>query len=372
MCSTLSTDRTYPLHKPKGHHLPVPRYTLKFGDDVEAVYTLYIGVQQHSKERPASQAALHLVHMIHEKLKSDKGPCALELFDYIEGQDAPNTKIWVGYWTSATQYSKILDALSLQSIFHSINPGYRSLVGLWLETFTTARSRLETNYSGLDYLPGLARLPNAVVEEHDLATYWGAARDRIPDSAHDLFSPQASDVKTSQMVLEGLGQSISGTNHENMVYIRSGQFWENCTDEEAQAYEEKLEPTLQAGLQWLHDYPSDSGATGVRYVRNTDLSSLPLISQEEMITCKERKETSGIAFFRNLEDLEKWAKGHKSHLAIYGGALKHYKAFPQNRMMRTWHEVSVLKARAARFEYFNCVKGTGVMDSLAMPEVEAI
>lgn len=357
------SDRTYPLRKPKNHRLPVPRYTLTLGDDVGAIYTTYIGVQQHSENKAATYAKTQAIRIIEDWINSDTGPSAFESFTQIEGHDAPNTTSWVCYWTDRAKYQRSLQTLSLPSIYTELSTSARSSVGLWVESFSTAASRLETNYSGLDYLPGLARIPDTTVKEHDLATYWGAARDRIPDSAHDLFSTTASEPTGLPTTPRGIGQRLIGTNRENMVHIRSGQFWEKCNAEETEAYETKLEPTLRAGLQYLCTNPVESGAMGIRYLRNI---TSPHESGQEV-----RKETCGAGFFRNLSDLEKWAKGHKSHLAIYTGALKHYKMFPENRMMRTWHEVSVLREGEARFEYVNCVAGTGVTGSLAM-EVKSL
>jgi hypothetical protein len=137
------------------------------------------------------------------------------------------------------------------------------------------------------------------------------------------------------------------------VHIRSGQWWENCNKTETSAYEVKLEPTLRKGLQYLNDNAKETGAMGLRYLRNTDIDK-PLVDYG-------RKETCGAGFFANLEDLENWAKTHSSHLAIWRGAMAHYKAFPDNRMFRTWHEVSVIKEGDAIFEYVNCTQGTGVM-----------
>ena len=44
--------------------------------------------------------------------------------------------------------------------------------------------------------------------------------------------------------------------------------------------------------------------------------------------------------------------------------MAHYKAFSDNRMFRTWHEVSVIKEGDAMFEYVNCTQGTGVMGAM--------
>jgi hypothetical protein len=106
-------------------------------------------------------------------------------------------------------------------------------------------------------------------------------------------------------------------------------------------------------LQYLNDNAEETGAMGLRYLRNTDA--------DRPLTDYARKETCGAGFFANLEDLENWAKTHSSHLAIWRGAMAHYKAFPDNRLFRTWHEVSVIHEGDARFEYINCTPGTGVM-----------
>lgn len=78
------------------------------------------------------------------------------------------------------------------------------------------------------------------------------------------------------------------------------------------------------------------------------------------------------AFFRNMTDLEGWAARHPSHLAIWAGAVKHGKRFGEERRFRTWHEVSVLRGGEARFEYVNCVEGTGVATGIALLDVRAL
>lgn len=123
---------------------------------------------------------------------------------------------------------------------------------------------------------------------------------------------------------------------------------------------QKLEPTLRKGLQYLNDSAKETGAMGLRYLRNTDIGD-PLNDYD-------RAETCGAGFFANLEDLENWAKTHSSHLAIWRGAMAHYKAFPDNRKFRTWHEVSVIKEGDARFEYINCTPGTGVVGATVLKE----
>ncbi|KAH6637872.1 heme-containing dehydratase protein [Boeremia exigua] len=353
--------RVYPLRKPKNHRLPVPRYTLTLPDGVDHVYTSYIGVQQHSDD-PASAAAKRTVcEYIRTWLLSAHQPASYESFSLLDGREAPGTTVWVCYWADARTHESALAALDLRALHARTPKQQQPAIGLWLEAFATPVARLETNYAGPDYLPGLARLPGSRAAEHELATYWGAARDRIPDSAHDLFPRPAAAERPQDPV--GRGQYLTGTSHANLVHIRSGQWWAACGAAEAGAYETKLEPTLRKGLQYLNEHAADTGAMGLRYLRNTDTES-PLVDDD-------RKETCGAGFFANLEDLETWAKTHGSHLAIWRGALAHYKAFPDNRRFRTWHEVSVVEQGRSRFEYVNCTRGTGVMGTTHL-EVEEL
>ncbi|CAN9221191.1 unnamed protein product [Alternaria alternata] len=266
--------RLYPLRKPQNHRVPIPRWKLSLPDHIEHVFISYVGVEQHEDSDIATRAREEAVSTIQHWFEQSGAPDAVE----------------------------------------------------------SPVSRLETNYSGLDYLPGLARLPEASTEEHNLSTYWGAARDRIPDSAHDLF-PRAADLPRPDPIPNGVGQHLRGTNHANMVHIRSGQYWENCGKEEAESYEQKLEPTLKQGLTYLHENSTETGALSIQYLQNEDLNPNGSSSNREP-----RKESCGAGFFANLENLEHWAKSHASHLKIYGGALAHYKAFGDERRFRTWHE----------------------------------
>ncbi|OLN94156.1 Phenylacetaldoxime dehydratase [Colletotrichum chlorophyti] len=150
-------------------------------------------------------------------------------------------------------------------------------------------------------------------------------------------------------VYKGLYQHLIGSNYNNMVHIRSGQYWENCGSEETEAYETLLEPTLKSGLAYLWENREGGGAMGLRYLGNSNSKG------------GVKKETCGAGFFTDLCTLEEWSKRHRSHLAIYLGAIKHAKRFGESRKFRTWHEVSVLKQGEAVFEYINCLPQTGMI-----------
>lgn len=350
--------RTYPLRKPKNHRLPIPRWHLALATTVTHVFTTYIGVQSRSYDEATTQTRTQFSSAIKNWLMSDSGPAASESFTMIGGAEGPDSSVWVCYWLDRAKYHQSFEDFPLAKLFSGLGETGRSSIGVWRESFTTAIPRLETNYSGLDYLPGLARLPGAGTTEHNLSAYWGAARDRIPDSAHDLF-PKSAYAKPIAGVPKGLGQHLVGTNPHNLAHIRSGQFWENSGQQEADAYEEKLEPTLHKGLQYLWENPKETEAMSVRYLRNEP-------EDADSSNGRPRKESCGAAFFRSLDKLEEWAKTHPSHLAIYRGALSHYKEFGDHRRLRTWHEVSILEEGNAVFEYINCTPETGVIRSLPL------
>ncbi|KAL0933643.1 phenylacetaldoxime dehydratase [Colletotrichum truncatum] len=355
-------SRTYPLRQPKNHKPPIPRWQLVLPEDVDHLFTAYVGVQPHSDVSEGSEAVKEAIASIQAWLDSDSDrPLANECFNHLDGDDAPNTTLWVCYWIDEAKGKRSLQRLGIRSVYSRLSPSQQSSLGLWTESFVTPISRLETNYSGLDYLPGLAKLPDTNTAEHKLSAYWGAARDRIPDSAHDLFEQDdAAQKSRPNTVPKGLGQYLTGTNYDNMVHIRSGQFWENCGPEETDSYENNLEPTLRGGLAYLWNNREEGGAIGLRYLGNRD------------DTGQTKKETCGAGFFTSLHTLEEWAKRHRSHLAIYLGAIKHAKTFGEERKFRTWHEVSVLKRGEASFEYVNCLPTTGVIQFVSLELVSKL
>lgn len=94
----------------------------------------------------------------------------------------------------------------------------------------------------------------------------------------------------------------------------------------------------------------------MRYILNADLPHDP--------NTRGKKESCGAGFFANLEDLEKGAHTHQSHLKIYRGTMAHYKEFGVERRFRTWHEVSVIEEGNAVFEYVNCELEPGVVGGM--------
>ncbi|ETN43922.1 uncharacterized protein HMPREF1541_11053 [Cyphellophora europaea CBS 101466] len=406
--------RKYPPKQPPSWKPPVPRWQLTFPSTINAVHTLYIGIQSHTSPNPALSSALA---SLTTWLAHTARPASIDAFltETTLAHDLPHSRVWVLYFTSPTVFTAALATLDLPARHRAAGP----TVGFWAESFSTPISRLETNYAGLHERPGLARLSEVGREGHELSAYWGAARDRIPASGEDLFALPGSKVpepdgrngdgeelreargkgekaKTTWHVTDelstesdavevqilretevprGYGQRLVGGNYDNMTHIRSGQCWDQCPEDEAEAYTRPggLQEKLMKGMEYLWTHPEETGTLGLRWLRNvvSDENKKPEgEARADGTSVRPINETCGAGFFRNLKDLENWSSTHPSHMAIFTGAHKHAREWGSDRKFMTWHEVSVLKRGEARWEYVNCDPRTGVVRYVKMDSVE--
>ncbi|EFQ86775.1 hypothetical protein PTT_17872 [Pyrenophora teres f. teres 0-1] len=147
------TTRVYPLRKPPNHQPPIPRWKLSLPSHVDQDFISYIGIEQHDGSDAARQAKQQITRSI---------------------QDWKTLQQY-GYMLLAqrnTPHARPLSTLNLRTLPTPIQPS----IGLWHETLRTSTQRLETNYSGLDYVPtspGLAKRPNTTTLAHDLSTVLG-------------------------------------------------------------------------------------------------------------------------------------------------------------------------------------------------------
>ena len=285
--------RKYPLKQPAEWKPPVPRWQLVFPDETSSIQTLYLGAQHHSfGASPAFDEATSSIEKWLADLRNpdkDVAPNVIDQFLVETGHDLPYTRVWTCYWMKQSSFDLALSRLDLLEIHRSLQE--RASIGLWTESFVTPVSRLETNYAGLHEHPGLASLPSTKREEHKLSAYWGATRDRLPDSAKDLFEmPGTRQQKNTDEDLhpyetlpneaseptlqppnpppKGIGEHLKGTNYDNVVHIRSGQCWNQCPEDEKEAYESNLQKSLMKGMQYLWDNAIYTGTLGLRWLRN--------------------------------------------------------------------------------------------------------
>lgn len=372
--------RRYPLRQPEGWKVKYPRWMLQLPVGVESLYVTYLGVQPRHEQSPAkgihtnlhqhivTEVQKHASTIIQSTLDSltVERPELWEKFYVEAGYDLPDTEVWVFYWTDSKRAEAGNSAFDASKIINSLKLEDQHLVGVWQESFAVSKDRFETVYSGSDYRPGLASLQGASQVTHTFTGYWGAARDRLPASAQDNFLP-SNPAHAPNFHKNTRNRTASGKNEDTILHIRSGQFWENCSKEEREAYESDLEPVLRQGMAFLEDNATESGDFGLRFMRN--IVSNPYTENGKLRRTVDsegnpqlQRETCSAGFFRSLGDLENWAAKHKTHHKIFHGAHAHSTRFGKETFkMRTWHEVSILEPGQVSFKYVNCEPRTGLL-----------
>jgi aldoxime dehydratase len=71
-----------------------------------------------------------------------------------------------------------------------------------------------------------------------------------------------------------------------------------------------------------------------------------------------------VSYWRDLADLETWAKSHATHARIFDAFMAYMAEFGNQAQLRLYHEVTVLPREAQFFQYSNCHPGTGMLGSL--------
>jgi len=228
-----------------------------------------------------------------------------------------------------------------------LRPSAYGAGGLWMETYTVDRKNIETLFSSADQSPGIATFGKRIDEPTLLHGYYGSMRDRIIASND---SDHRSDIDAvlahGKPGLEPVTHRIEAPRH--LCAIRSGQDWSACSGAQRDFYLNELRPVLQKGMAYLQDNPTDSGCLSCLMMTETDVEG------------RELERTFGYAVFRDIADLEAWAKSHPTHIAIFDKFIEFATAFDNKIDLRLWHEVLVTK-EPQTFTYQGCHPHTGIL-----------
>ncbi|GGC48956.1 phenylacetaldoxime dehydratase family protein [Chelatococcus reniformis] len=336
--------RTVPARRPEGHQPAAPRYTLRWDKPVGELISAYFAMQGHGL--PPERQAGFLERLTTGFGEAD-GPAAHEVMRFVDEAGETNA-VAVGYWTDTTAYARwsrgSTVARWLADDARLAEPG----IGYWREAIAVPYDRHETIYSAPGYRIGLARTAGAAIVAMTTNGYFGAARDRIPLSAIDALESPLAAAPPEARPVASRGKRLTAATPHNMCVLRSGQFWEDAGPEQLGDYRENLEPKLMRGMDYLAGHKGDTGTLALRVMTNIDADGAG------------RAETSVLAYFLALEQLEAWARSHQTHLDIYHHAIAMNRKFKAKREVVTWHELFVMPA-AASFEYVNCHPRTGVL-----------
>ncbi len=316
---------------PPNWNPPAPAWEARWPADDEPLLAVYFGVQ--GAPAPAWQAWV--------RTELEHGAClSLERAAWEDLQGLRNA-MYISYWRADAYHSWWRKASAWWASPEREAEG----CGYWREVIPLPYDRFETLHS-TSAAHGVSSSASELVGPILEHGYPGGARDRIPCSAHaDLRSrPQTAAARAT-------ARRVLIRPPENLCVIRSGQDWSQCSAEERDYYFAHVQPVLLEGMRYLSEHPRESGCLSMRFVQEVDQAGEPL------------QRTSGIGFAVDIFAFEEWAKSHPTHTAIFDRFMDMVGRFGVSMRLQLWHEVSVMPARGAEFEYISCHPGTGLLST---------
>ncbi|MGS5087584.1 phenylacetaldoxime dehydratase family protein [Hydrogenophaga sp. A37] len=339
----LRCPRSQPARMPAGYTPPVPAYTARYAPGQTHAVMAYHGVQY--RDLADREAAVAGLQTLRNAVHGADAPRFSDLAQYRdpEGWD---TLVWTAYWSDRASHQRWQLHPAVQ-IFWQSDERLSGSTGWFREVACPGVDRFETLMSSPDGQEAVARLADAVSDEILEHAYWGGMRDRLPASQTDALTgatPAAPPTKPRP------GQRVVIEGQHNMALIRSGQNWAHTGGVERERYLGEVEPVLREGMDFLSS-PQGLGVGCLfnRYLRVLDEDFLPM------------DKSYGLSGWRSLAHMEAWAEKHPTHQQIFGSFMGMLQAIAAPPNLRLYHEVSVLQAGDAHFEYVNCHPGTGLL-----------
>lgn len=333
-------DRSFGLRMPDSWEPPYPSFSSEFDVDAKDIGMVVAGVQFKPSEK---DVALNFIKGLAFLMRNEGSSDHVDLSFCEKDSTGSSQMVATGYWLDSKGMADFFDDVAFKS-YWAKNSGEGSSYGIFREVYNFPHSRFETLHSGPEHVVGIANAREQVSEPLQRHAYWGGMRDRIPDSAEDLFEGEGS-----LSTLEDEADRVVVKPNMNMAIIRSGQDLGKATGIERDEYFNDIEPVLKAGLNFLRDDGGEVNCFDCRY--------MSLMTEEGEIT----DHTYGLAYFYSLEDLEKWSEHHPTHLAIFNAFLEFAPRYGPTMQSRYWHEVSVIPDNHQFAEYVNCLPGTGFL-----------
>lgn len=319
---------------------PYPMYSARVPQELEQVIMASFGVQYDDEaKRPQALAALR--HIV-DSFDLENGPASHDLSYHVDANGQHNF-IALAYWGENASYTQWLESDAVSNWWKSddrLNDG----IGYFRELFAPRVEQIETLYAFTERFPGVgAVMPKASgeVQEHG---YWGSMRDRLPLSQTDWME-STGDLRVVSGDPDSRGRVVV-RGHDNITLIRSGQEWMQADEKERDLYFDEMLPSLQDGMDFLRDQGKDIGCYSNRFVYSIDVDGNDL------------DESYNLGHWRSLDQLERWAESHPTHLRIF---VTFFDVVEGLVNLRLYHEVSVADGRNQEYEYINCHPETGMM-----------
>ena len=315
---------------------PYPSYCARFPTSTRSVAMAYIGVQS------AGATPEGALERLQNELRAEHGPKYWEPARYVDQRGLTNW-IAIAYWNETSEYQRWINRPAWSTWWTSAAQG-ADPCGYFLETLTPAMEHFETLYSSAQHVEGIGRLGTQMSGEVQEHAYWGSARERIPAAQTDGLAPEG------RLSVERDGTRVRVKLHDQVCVIRSGQDWSEAQGRERDLYLNTMEPVLRAGMDFLRDTaPAQTGCYSCRYMNVLDERGNPL------------EKRFGLAWFRSLDQLERWAESHPTHIDIFGTFMSIVGELGGQLATHFWHEVTVARASELTAEYIRCHEDTGLL-----------
>lgn len=318
-------------------------YSARFRPEISGISIGYFGVQWVGNE---VQAKLVLEHIRAELGRAD-GPNYWDVAAYRDSQGFQN-RVVAAYWNDDAANRRWEESLGPDWWYRGLEVSGK--IGTFRELYRASVRDAETTFTH-PYAEGCAKVAAAMSGKTDTHEYWGSSRDRIPRAQTDLLVPKGRPMMASSaMGQETLGRLVDVRPHENLCVLRSGQDWSETDGDEREFYLSKVKPYLDAGMDELSEDGLVRGCYFNRYMQLEDNA--------------QNERTYSLSAWHSLAAVEAWVKAD-THLAIWGAGIKHYKRVGDVARLRLYHELAVLKSQDQSFAYFNCHRGTGMLNAVA-------
>ncbi|MGO4003378.1 phenylacetaldoxime dehydratase family protein [Pseudomonas fluorescens] len=334
----LRKPRIAPGGPAENYEPPFPAWSARFDPLIGQVVMAYFGVQGRDS------VGLKDLEPVSDLFRADDAPAHWDTAYCIDAQGFHNCMA-IAYWSDVDAFNRWRTGSGFALWWDDAERATGEL-GWFMEVVCPTVDRFETAFSSPERAEGVAHLAVCMSEPIIEHAYWGSARDRLPVAQVDplRMSAEPAVVDTRR------GKRVRVQGRSNLCLIRSGQDWSDTSEQERDLYLNEMSPTLLAGMDFLRDQGREIGCLNCRFMQVLDSN-----------TGQALEKSFGLAYFDELSNLERWAKTHPTHVAIFSGFMRYVQTLNSQVQLRLYHEISVIPAGAQLFEYVNCHPESGLL-----------